>query len=304
MVTFVDGPVRVSVPATSANLGPGFDSLGPRPRPARRARGRGDRPAAWSVEVDGRRRRRRARATSRTSWCARCARRSTQMGAAAARAAAGLPQRHPARPRPRLVVGRDRRRASCLARGAGRRRHAADGRRRAVRPRRPARGPPRQRRARPSTAASSISGQRGRRRSTPSRSLGRPAGRARWCSCRRRRSPPRSPAGLLPAEVPHADAAADAGRTALLVAALAGQPEHLLPRDPRLPAPGVPPPGDARRRSPSSTRCAPTACPRSSPAPGRPCSPSPTAPPPGRCSSGARPAGQRTTSPSPATAPG
>ncbi len=28
MVTFVDGPLRVSVPATSANLGPGFDSLG------------------------------------------------------------------------------------------------------------------------------------------------------------------------------------------------------------------------------------------------------------------------------------
>ncbi len=33
--------------------------------------------------------------------------------------------------------------------------------------------------------------------------------------------------GLLPAEVPHADAAANAGRTALLVAALAGQPEQL-----------------------------------------------------------------------------
>jgi homoserine kinase len=28
MSTFVDGPVRLSVPATSANLGPGFDSLG------------------------------------------------------------------------------------------------------------------------------------------------------------------------------------------------------------------------------------------------------------------------------------
>ena len=28
MTTFVDGPVRVSVPATSANLGPGFDALG------------------------------------------------------------------------------------------------------------------------------------------------------------------------------------------------------------------------------------------------------------------------------------
>ena len=34
--------------------------------------------------------------------------------------------------------------------------------------------------------------------------------------------------GLLPAHVPHADAAADAGRAALLVAALGGQPEHLL----------------------------------------------------------------------------
>lgn len=34
--------------------------------------------------------------------------------------------------------------------------------------------------------------------------------------------------GLLPDAVPHADAAADAGRTALLVAALAGQPEQLL----------------------------------------------------------------------------
>ncbi|MFT4263423.1 MAG: homoserine kinase [Nocardioides sp.] len=34
--------------------------------------------------------------------------------------------------------------------------------------------------------------------------------------------------GLLPDVVPHAEAAADAGNAALLVAALAGQPEHLL----------------------------------------------------------------------------
>jgi homoserine kinase len=34
--------------------------------------------------------------------------------------------------------------------------------------------------------------------------------------------------GLLPAQVPHTDAAADAGRSALLVAALAGQPEQLF----------------------------------------------------------------------------
>jgi homoserine kinase len=39
--------------------------------------------------------------------------------------------------------------------------------------------------------------------------------------------------GLLPAEVPHADAAANAGRAALLVAALAGRPDllHLATRD-------------------------------------------------------------------------
>jgi homoserine kinase len=34
--------------------------------------------------------------------------------------------------------------------------------------------------------------------------------------------------GLLPTSVPHADAAANSGRAALLVAALTGQPEHLL----------------------------------------------------------------------------
>jgi homoserine kinase len=33
--------------------------------------------------------------------------------------------------------------------------------------------------------------------------------------------------GLLPATVPHADAAADAGKAALLVAALAGRPDQL-----------------------------------------------------------------------------
>jgi homoserine kinase len=52
--------------------------------------------------------------------------------------------------------------------------------------------------------------------------------------------------GLLPATVPHADAAADAGRAALLVVALGGRPELLLPatrdylhqayREPAMPA--------------------------------------------------------------------
>ncbi len=59
MTTFVEGPVRVSVPATSANLGPGFDSLG-------LALSMRDELTAevtaggLEVEVDRRRRRRRA----------------------------------------------------------------------------------------------------------------------------------------------------------------------------------------------------------------------------------------------------
>ena len=61
---------------------------------------------------------------------------------------------------------------------------------------------------------------------------------------------------LLPATVPHADAAANAGRAALLVAALAGAPSScslatrdLLHQDYRRP-------GDARVAGTWSTRCA------------------------------------------------
>ena len=52
--------------------------------------------------------------------------------------------------------------------------------------------------------------------------------------------------GLLPATVPHVDAAANSGRAALLVAALGGAPRAAAPGDRGLPAPGVPPAGDAR----------------------------------------------------------
>ena len=70
-------PSRVTVPATSANLGPGFDSLGlalalrdelEAEVTASGLDGRGD----------GRGRRRRCRATRRTSWSARCGRPSTR----------------------------------------------------------------------------------------------------------------------------------------------------------------------------------------------------------------------------------
>ena len=75
-------------------------------------------------------------------------------------------------------------------------------------------------------------------------------GRAPWCSCPPDPLSTEVARGLLPDTVPHADAAADAGRAALLVAALAGAPEHLLAGHPRLPAPGAAPPGDARLAGP------------------------------------------------------
>ncbi len=72
-----------------------------------------------------------------------------------------------------------------------------------------------------------ISGQRGRpllRR--PGRR--RPAGQRRGVRAADPAGRPPSPGDCCPDTVPHADAAANAGRAALLVAALAGRPEHLL----------------------------------------------------------------------------
>ena len=139
------GPVTVSVPATSANLGPGFDCLG-------LALDHRDRVTAEVVdgpasEVDGRRAGGRAssRSTSGT-WCYR-----SMLAAFERHAASTVPGLRldchnvdPARPRTRLVVGGDRRRC-LLARGAGRRRLAADGRRRGARAGRRPRGASRQR---------------------------------------------------------------------------------------------------------------------------------------------------------------
>ena len=74
MASFVDGPVRVTVPATSANLGPGFDSLGLalslRDELEAEVTGSG-----LDVEVTGPART-RFPATSPTSSCVPCARRS------------------------------------------------------------------------------------------------------------------------------------------------------------------------------------------------------------------------------------
>ncbi len=222
-MSFVDGPVHVTVPATSANLGPGFDCLGlalslrdeltaevvggaavGRPSPARG--------------------RTRSLVTSPTSWCARCALPSPRWGCAPRRLDLSC---HNAIPHGRglgsssaAIVG-----GLVLARAlvAGGTllldddavfRLAAD------------------LEGHPDNVAPAfyggfvISGREGER----------------WFAVRSGVDPrvstvvfvPATPLAtyvarrLLPASVSHDDAAANAGRTALLVAALAGQPEHLL----------------------------------------------------------------------------
>ena len=164
------------------------------------------------------------RATSRTSWSARCARPSTAMG----EQPPGL------RLACRNVVpharGLGSSSAAIVAGVVPGARRSSPGGKLLIATRRSSTSPPtsratRQRRARRSTAGSSISGREDghlyavRAGVDPRVSAvvfvpptGVERGRARAAARR----------------VPHADAAANAGRAALLVAALAGQPEHLL----------------------------------------------------------------------------
>ena len=199
----------------------------------------------------------RCRSTRGTWWSARCgppSRRWTPRppglrlpAPTRSRTAAGS-----ARPRPRSSPG------SCLARGAGRRRLAADGRRRAC-----SASPPSSRAtpttSRPRSTAGSWSPAATTAAVLGRAAPGRPADQRGRASCRRPRCRTELARGLLPADVPHADAAANAGRAALLVAALGGQPDQLLAatRDRLHQRTGVPP---CRSRSPWSRRCAPTGC--------------------------------------------
>ena len=139
-------------------------------------------------------------------------------------------------------------------------------RRRRVPARRRARGPPRQRRAGAATAGFVISGRDEADFYAVPSAVDPRVGVVVFVPPDPRvdRGGPRAAAR----PVPHADAAANAGRTALLVAALAGPPR----------APAGAPPATActrttggRRCRPRwtwSTRCAPTASPPSSPVPG------------------------------------
>ena len=223
-MTFVEGRVRVTVPATSANLGPGFDSLGLALALRDEVARRGARRRA-SPSPSGARAPTRCRATRATSSSGRCWRRSTSWGrgrpgsrsrvATSSRTAAVSARRRrrswpgsrwPARwsPGGTLLVDDDRL-FSLAARDRGASRQRRAGLLRRARDQRPARA-----------TASSPS------RPTSTR------GSASWCSCRRPRWQTTVARALLPDTVPHADAAANAGRAALLVAALAGRPEHLL----------------------------------------------------------------------------
>ena len=200
----------------------------PRPR-LRRARPRARPPRRPSPPRSSTRRARRSRSRARGRATSRATSgtssyRSMRRGVRAAWAsrppglAARLHQRHPARPRAGLVVRGDRR-GGLAGPGAGRGRLAAmddDARLRARAP--SSRATPTTWRLRCSAGSRRLAATAARFRAA---SAGRrPARPGRSCSCRRTASRPTVARGLLPATVPHADAAANAGRAALLVAAL------------------------------------------------------------------------------------
>ena len=219
MATFVDGPGPGLRPGHLGQPRPRLRLARPRPGPARRARGRGRSPAACVVEVERRRAPTTCRATSRTWWCARCARPSTRWApqppgpAAACRNV--IPHARGLGSSSAAIVGRRRAWPAALVAGgtllvdddalfdlAARLEGHPDNV-----------APALLRRLRRSPAATTTA--------FYAVALGgRPAGRRRGLRARRRRSRPRSRAGCCPSAVPHADAAADAGRAALLVAAL------------------------------------------------------------------------------------
>ena len=222
MTTFVDGPVRVTVPATAANLGPGFDSLGL----ALSLRDELEAevlPEGLVVEVEG-------------AGADGVPRDETHLVVRAMRAAFALMGHQPpglrlscrnvdpARPGPRVVVRGDRRGSRAGARlVAGGQLLASD-----------------------EALFDLAADLEGHPDNVAPAFYGGfvISGREdeRWYAVRVGVDPritavafvpptgveTKVARGLLPDFVPHADAAANSGRAALLVASLTGQPEHLL----------------------------------------------------------------------------
>ena len=222
MATYVDGPVRVTVPATSANLGPGFDALGL----ALSMRDELEAEVTASgveVEVTG-------------EGAADVPRDDSHLVVRSMHAAFD-------------AMDADRPGCACPATTSSRTAAAS-----ARRPRPSSPGShwpgPSSRAAGCCSTTRRCFGSRPTSRATPTTSrrrcyggfviCGREAGE--WYAVPSAVDPrvraevfvPSTPVatevarGLLPATVPHADAAANSGRAALLVAALAGRPEHLL----------------------------------------------------------------------------
>ena len=154
-------------------------------------------------------------------------------------------QPHPARPRPRLLLRRDRAPGFVAARAAGRRRARELDDARAARA-----GRPRSRATRTTSppACSAASPWPGRDGGRPRRAVRmRPARFDRAGGLRPPARPvrPSPPAGCCRATVPHADAAANAGRAALLVARARPAPRPAARRHRGPAAPGYRAPGDA-----------------------------------------------------------
>ena len=106
---------------------------------------------------------------------------------------------------------------------------------------------------------------------------------SRWSSCRRRRCRPRRPARCCPERIPHAQAACNSGRSALLVRGRDPSPRAPAAGHPRVAAPGAAArvlPGD---HGAGGHAAGAAAMPPSCPAPVRACSCWPPRPRAGRC---------------------
>ena len=215
---------------SSANLGPGFDSLGPRARPLRRGRGVASRPTASP-----------SRSTGEGAGQVPCDERAPRRaGDAHARfGPSSATRRRASRMRCRNAIPHSRGLGSSAAAAVGRR----GGRGRARRPRRRSWNAtrccrsPRVWRATPTTrrpACSAGSSWPGRRPGIPRSGSTLYGSTCTRTSVRSRssRGPSRSTSttrGLLPERVPLADAAFTGSRTALAVLAFTQRPELLMP---------------------------------------------------------------------------
>ena len=237
--------VRVAVPASVANLGPGFDILALALQLQNDIRAE-QRPGALTHRSGSRRTRRRCATPSTTS--SRVPTRKPAPSSASRLHGVHFTLRESDPDRPRYGIERGRGARRCARRDGVA--PGAVGRGRRARPRRGARGPSRQRR-------------RGAARRSRHLRSGRACGAdgrvatssARCCSSPTRRSRPPSRARSCPTEFSREDAIFNASRCALLVRALAiGDHAGLARRDAGSLAPGRAIRADARVAGRSSTR--------------------------------------------------